>query len=511
MFLVFEAEEDGLLGAFHYVANPIVPLDKTVAVLNMDMIGRDEDSPTWNTRAADNVNGVNLIGTLYSPDMRKVVEAENRAIGLKLDYKTDADDREGWFSRSDHYPFAVKGVPVAFFNTGEHPDYHTANDTWDRINYPKMEKIVRLVYLSTRSLANSPSRPRFVTGSGTPVRSTDDQIDERPPVVGSGQPTDTRYTRPCGMEAVMSSSLVRLLSFAVAAVLLVPAAGLAQVSSGKILGAVQDESAGALPGVTIVVRNVETGVSRETVTNTRGRFEVPGLQPGRYQVEAELTGFSRYSQGPVAVQVNEETLVNINLKVGQLSETINVVAQSSIVQTTTATLGKVIEEKQILELPLSGRNFTSLGLLTPGVTTRGQSTTDAAYVVHGQRQDSNNFQLDGVANVSLGGNTVQARPNVDAVQEFKIQTSNFSAEFGRNSGSVVQVVTKSGTNSVRGSVVGVPARRQVPGAELLRHVRAAAAPAESVRRDRSAARSRFPASTPAATGPSSSAPTKASG
>ena len=121
-------------------------------------------------------------------------------------------------------------------------------------------------------------------------------------------------------------------------------------------------------------------------------------------------------------------------------------------QTTTATLGKVIEEKQILELPLSGRNFTSLGLLTPGVTTRGQSTTDAAYVVHGQRQDSNNFQLDGVANVSLGGNTVQARPNVDAVQEFKIQTSNFSAEFGRNSGSVVQVVTKSGTNSVRGSV-----------------------------------------------------------
>src|SRR6185295_28608 len=125
--------------------------------------------------------------------------------------------------------------------------------------------------------------------------------------------------------------------------------------------------------------------------------------------------------------------------------------QSLMVQTTTATLGKVIEEKQILELPLSGRNFTALGLLTPGVTTRGQSTSDAAYVVHGQRQDSNNFQLDGVANVSLGGNAVQARPNVDAVQEFKIQTSNFSAEFGRNAGSVVQVVTKSGTNEYRGS------------------------------------------------------------
>ena len=161
MFLVFEAEEDGLLGAFHYVANPIVPLDKTVAVINMDMIGRDEDSATWNTRAADNVNSVNLVGTLYSPDMRRIIEAENRSIGLKLDYKTDTDDREGWFSRSDHYPFAVKGVPVAFFNTGEHPDYHTANDTWDRINYPKMEKIVRLVYLSMRSLAMSATRPKF--------------------------------------------------------------------------------------------------------------------------------------------------------------------------------------------------------------------------------------------------------------------------------------------------------------------------------------------------------------
>jgi Zn-dependent M28 family amino/carboxypeptidase len=170
-FLVFEAEEDGLLGAFHYVNNPIVPLDKTVAVLNMDMIGRDEDSPTWNTRAADNRNSVNVIGTLYNPDLRRVVEAENQSIGLKLDYKTDADDREGWFSRSDQYPFAVKGVPMVFFNTGEHPDYHTANDTWDRINYPKIEKITRLVYLATRNLADAAGRPRFVAGSVSPTSS----------------------------------------------------------------------------------------------------------------------------------------------------------------------------------------------------------------------------------------------------------------------------------------------------------------------------------------------------
>jgi len=162
MFLVFEAEEDGLLGAFHYVADPIVPLANTVAVLNSDMIGRDEDDPQWNTHAEENRNQVNVVGTLYNPDLRHVIDVQNREIGLKLDYKTDSDDPEGWFSRSDHYPFAVKGVPMVMFNTGEHPDYHTANDTWDRINYPKIEKITRLIYLSAKDLANSPTRPKFV-------------------------------------------------------------------------------------------------------------------------------------------------------------------------------------------------------------------------------------------------------------------------------------------------------------------------------------------------------------
>jgi len=173
LFLIFEAEEDGLLGAFHYVEHPIVALDKTVAVLNSDMIGRDEDDPEWNTTADQNRNQVNVIGTLYNPDLRRVIDGENRQIGLNLDYKTDSNDPEGWFSRSDHYPFAIKGVPMVLFNTGEHPDYHTANDTWDRINYPKIEKITRLIYLSAKTLANSPTRPKFVTeGAATTTSSS---------------------------------------------------------------------------------------------------------------------------------------------------------------------------------------------------------------------------------------------------------------------------------------------------------------------------------------------------
>ena len=162
LFLVFEAEECGLLGAYHYAMNPSVPLDKTVAVLNMDMISRDEDSPTWNTKAADNRNGINIIGTLYNPELRAVVERQNAETGLTLDYKTDREDRESWLARSDHFPFAAAGVPMVLFNTGEHPDYHTENDTWDRLNYEKMERIVRLIYLTAWDVANRDDRIPFV-------------------------------------------------------------------------------------------------------------------------------------------------------------------------------------------------------------------------------------------------------------------------------------------------------------------------------------------------------------
>ena len=161
LFICFDAEERGLLGAFYYVDHPIVPLKDTVANLNMDMIGRDEVSGNWPAPADGNHNMVNIVGTLYNPDLKQVIESENRTIGLKLDYKTDAVDPESWFARSDHFCFAIHGVPMVLFNTGEQADYHTENDTWDRINYPKMEKIVRLIYLTSLDVANSNQRPKF--------------------------------------------------------------------------------------------------------------------------------------------------------------------------------------------------------------------------------------------------------------------------------------------------------------------------------------------------------------
>lgn len=161
LFIAYEAEERALLGSAYYIQHPIMPLQKTVANLNMDMIGRDEDSATWGTKADQNRNSVNIVGTLYSPDLRRVIEKSNEKIGLNLDFKTDGNDPESWFARSDHFWFATQSVPMVLFNTGEHPDYHTENDTWDRIDYPKMEKIVRLIFLSAAELTDAGPRPRF--------------------------------------------------------------------------------------------------------------------------------------------------------------------------------------------------------------------------------------------------------------------------------------------------------------------------------------------------------------
>jgi Zn-dependent M28 family amino/carboxypeptidase len=161
MFIAFDAEEAAMLGSGYLAENPVLPLNKAVADLNMDMIGRDEDTPTWKLTTDQTNNSVNLVGTLYNPDLRRIIERNNQSIGLQLDFKTDTTDPEEWFDRSDQIVFATKSVPMVLFNTGEHRDYHTENDTWDRINYPKLEKIIRLVFLTSVELANSDARLRF--------------------------------------------------------------------------------------------------------------------------------------------------------------------------------------------------------------------------------------------------------------------------------------------------------------------------------------------------------------
>jgi len=168
LFIAYDGEERIFLGSYFYVTHPIVPLAQTIANINLDMIGRNEDNPNWPTPADHNVNMVNVLGTRYNPGLRRIIEQQNQHEGLKLDYKMDTVDPDSLWSRSDHFWFAARHIPQVEFQTGLHHDYHTENDTWDRINYPKLTKIIRLVFLSVDNLANSSEKIPFTpAGSAT--------------------------------------------------------------------------------------------------------------------------------------------------------------------------------------------------------------------------------------------------------------------------------------------------------------------------------------------------------
>ena len=171
LFIAFDGEERIFLGSYFYVTHPIVPLKDTVAMLNMDMIGRNEKDTNWPAPADENVNMVNILGTRYNPALRAIIDGENAHEGLKLDYKMDVVDPDSLWSRSDHFWFAARHIPQVEFQTGLHPDYHTDNDTWERINYPKLTKIIRLGFLTVADLADSGKEIPFVA-AGAPLPPT---------------------------------------------------------------------------------------------------------------------------------------------------------------------------------------------------------------------------------------------------------------------------------------------------------------------------------------------------
>jgi Zn-dependent M28 family amino/carboxypeptidase len=171
IFAAWASEERGLLGAWAWTENPLWPLDRTVAVLNMDMIGRNEEvpengGPRFNglrvQTAASNANAVNIMGYSYSPDLASAVAQANKEIDLQLRLRYD-NNRSQLLRRSDQWPFLQRGVPSLFFHTGLHPDYHTVNDRPERIEYPKMERITRLVHQTSWDLANQDARPRMLS------------------------------------------------------------------------------------------------------------------------------------------------------------------------------------------------------------------------------------------------------------------------------------------------------------------------------------------------------------
>jgi hypothetical protein len=175
LLVVFAAEERGLLGSFYMTAHPLRPLKTTRAMINFDMIGRDE-TPSNQTKGlidipSDTTNRLNLIGATYSPDYNRAVQEENQHVGLTLDYRFDHESALNIFFRSDQFPFVLRNVPAFWWFTGFHPDYHQITDTAEKIDYVKMAKILRLAYLSAWQFADTGNPPRFVENPGGNARS----------------------------------------------------------------------------------------------------------------------------------------------------------------------------------------------------------------------------------------------------------------------------------------------------------------------------------------------------
>jgi Carboxypeptidase regulatory-like domain/TonB dependent receptor-like, beta-barrel len=233
-----------------------------------------------------------------------------------------------------------------------------------------------------------------------------------------------------------------------------------QEITGSIRGTVFDPSGAGVPAATVTATQTETGFTRSVVTDGQGAYVLVLLPLGHYQLEVSADGFQKYAQRGVTLSVNESANVPIHLSIGSTTQSVQVTANAALIETSDTTLGKTVGEREILDLPLNGRNFSQLGLLqpgvvpvTPGLAQAGGSLRDGqAYSVNGQRPESNNFLIDGASNENAVDGGFVLKPPIDAIAEFKILTHTANAEFGSNSGSTTNIVTRGGTNQLHGSL-----------------------------------------------------------
>ena len=241
------------------------------------------------------------------------------------------------------------------------------------------------------------------------------------------------------------------------AIVAAAAPALAQ-STGTIQGTVTDAQGAVVPGAMIVIRNQATGVERSIISDAAGGYLAPSLPPGPYLVEAQLSGFQDQARN-VVVEVARTAVVNIRLTVGAVAENVSVIASSPVIDTATTSVGQVITQRTVQEIPLNGRHFVDLGLLIPGSVTppangfltaplRGQGSF--AFNTAGNREDTINFMINGVNLNDPAQNQITFQPSINTVSEFKVDNSTFSAEYGRNSGAIVNIATRSGVNNFQG-------------------------------------------------------------
>jgi len=254
---------------------------------------------------------------------------------------------------------------------------------------------------------------------------------------------------------------VRTFRVALLSILLILVSALcwAQKDAGTIVGTVKDATGAVVSGASVTVTDVERGEKFTSKTNDTGEFVAGALHIGRYTVTVEKSGFKRAVSEPVDLDVQQRVAVNVKLEVGKLSEQITVTGVAPLLNTETGELGQVVDSRRAENLPLNGRNFAQLALLTPGTSPSEPGARDEnsfGFSSNGARSLQNNFLLDGVDNNSnlpdlLNETNYVIQPPIEALQEFKVQTNAYSAEFGRGNGAIINAAIKSGTNAWHGS------------------------------------------------------------
>lgn len=228
-----------------------------------------------------------------------------------------------------------------------------------------------------------------------------------------------------------------------------------QGTAGSIVGTVKDPSGAVIADAAVTVKNIATNASRKVQTNTAGDYSVPLLPPGEYEVSVEQPGFRSSVSGSIPLEVNQTVRVDINLQVGNQTQQVEVTGAAPLINTDTSSLGQVVNQTSVSTLPLNQRNFVSFAYLVPGVQLPAQGSIDStqglAMSVNGARETANNFLIDGIDDNDLVINQYSAIPSLDAIQEFKVQSGNYSAEYGRSGGAQVNVLIKSGTNEIHGT------------------------------------------------------------
>ena len=252
----------------------------------------------------------------------------------------------------------------------------------------------------------------------------------------------------------MRKRLLRRAALLASGLLALAAVGMAQTAS--ITGTVKDASGGLVAGVSVKLKDTGRGATRAATTDSGGNYQFALLPPGEYELEATMAGFQTFQQSGIVLLVDERQRLDFALQVGAVATSVEITGNATSVQTETGlAVGAVIENKRVLELPLNGRNFNDLSLMAAGTfipNTTSRLGQTFGLISGGLRDNAGNFLMDGINNNDVTQNQITFQPNVEVIQEFKIQNNTYSAEYGRNAGAVVNMVTRSGSNTFHGDL-----------------------------------------------------------